>query len=84
MNIPFFLYDLITSNAWKLEFAESNLIMEKIRSSLSVCWLGFLSFSFSFTFYLSHSTSLSLILSFSLNLSYVIMYYPDLTRFQLN
>ena len=32
----FFLYDLVTNKARKLEFVESNLIMEKILSSLSL------------------------------------------------
>ena len=54
------LYELNTNMARKPEVAESNLILEKISFlalSLSLCQLGFLYFSFSFTFYLLHSIS---------------------------
>ena len=51
------LYELNTNMARKPEVSESNLILEKIPSSLSLCQLGFLYFSFSFTFYLLHSIS---------------------------
>ena len=58
------------NKAIKLEFGESNLIMERILSSLSlspcvcVCWLEFLPFAFSLTFNLSLSLPLSLLNSF--------------------
>ena len=57
----FFLYELFTNQARKLEVAESI----SIYLSLSLCRLGFLSFPFSFTFYLSLSLSLSLLLYLS-------------------
>ena len=69
----FFLYDFITDKAGNLEVAEVNLIMEIIFLTLSVslCRLGFLSFSFSFTFSLYHTQSLSLSLSLSFLNSFV-------------
>ena len=57
-----FLKWLVTNKFRKLEVVESNL-MEKFFSSLSLslCWLPFLSFSFSLTFNLSLSLSPSLL-----------------------
>ena len=49
----FFLYDLFINKVRKLEVAVSNPIIEDISVSFSPSRLGFLSFSFSFTFYLS-------------------------------
>ena len=64
-TFSFFLYDLVNNEARKLEVVVSNLIMEKISSSIdpSLCYLAFLSFSSSFTFYLAISLSLSLFLT---------------------
>ena len=63
-----FLYDLFTNKTRKLEVAESNPIMENILISFSLCRLGFLSYSFSFTSHLSLSRSLACSLSLSLSL----------------
>ena len=87
-----FFYDLITNKARKLEFAESNLIMENIPSSLpppslSLCWLGCLSFSF--TFFNSHTLSLSLFSWLFVDAALILLwrdviYYPQLTPHQLS
>ena len=42
--LSFFLYDLVTNKFRKLEVVESNLIMEKIHSSLSLSVLAGVSF----------------------------------------
>ena len=52
----FFLYDLFINKVRKLEVAVSNEIMD-IFPSPSLFRLGFLPFSFSFTFYLSLTLS---------------------------
>ena len=67
----FFLYDLITNKARKLEVAESNLIMQNI-PTLSPFLL------FGFSFFLVHVLSLAHYLSLSLALSLTLLL---MTRF---
>ena len=66
LRFQFFLYDLVTKKARKFEVVVSNLIMEKIPSSLSlslsVCWLAFLIAPLSPSRFIRLSLSLSLTL----------------------
>ena len=65
----FFLYDLVTNKARKLEVVVSNLIMEKILSSLSLSLSLSVLVGVSFLLFLFHVLSRTLSLSLSLSLS---------------